>query len=61
MRARIGTPRSEDRYSIGLAVSGDLGSNCYARLGYRYTTRDSNAAGRSYDRNQLMLTVGWLR
>ena len=55
----VGTPRDEDRFIAGLAAIRDFGPNLYSRLAYRYGTRDSNAAGRSYDRNEILFTVGW--
>jgi len=57
----VGTPREENRYTAGLAVLGTFGQGLYSRLAYRYDTRDSNFIGRSYDRNQILLTVGYKR
>ena len=52
------SPRKEDFFRIGAGLLAEFGRHLYSRLAWQFADRDSNAAGRSYDRNVVMLTVG---
>ena len=56
-----GSPREEDSFSVQLGVTGEFAQNLYSQLSYRFTTRDSNVAGRSYDGSEVLWSVGWRR
>ncbi|MEX2481055.1 MAG: outer membrane beta-barrel protein [Gammaproteobacteria bacterium] len=57
----VGTPRDEDTFRVRLSATQELGHDLYSQLMWSYGDRDSNAPGRSYDRNQIMLSFGWRR
>lgn len=54
-----GVDRQDDVVTLGLGADYRIREGLWTSLNYRYRNRDSNAAGRDFDSNTLLLSLGF--
>lgn len=54
-----GLDRQDEVYTLGLGADYRLQEGLWTSLNYRYRNRDSNAIGRDFDSNTLLLSLGF--